>query len=157
MVNEYFYRPHEDDHRLRCVFKFIHLGVRIYAFRVSVLIVFVWTEGLNAEKSLLLLSFAFTIVFVWTGPKIISLYIQNCSSQFFHVVFALCLGTLYISSFTHARFQNQVFQGSVPSWSHVVLFVVGTRDIETVPLKLDTDASQYGVSAIYFWSTLSTN
>ena len=43
-------RPHEDDHRLRSVFKFIHFGVRfrIYAFTVSVFIVFVWTEGLNA-------------------------------------------------------------------------------------------------------------
>ena len=32
------------------VFKFIHFGerFRIYAFTVSVFIVFVWTEGLNA-------------------------------------------------------------------------------------------------------------
>ena len=51
IVNAYFYlRPHEDDHRLRGVFKFIHFGVRfrIHAFTVSVFIVFVWTEGLNA-------------------------------------------------------------------------------------------------------------
>ena len=50
-ANAYFYlRPHEDDHRLLSVFKFIHFGVRfrIYAFTVSVFIVFVWTEGLNA-------------------------------------------------------------------------------------------------------------
>ena len=38
-------------------------------FTVSVFIVFVWTEGLNASKCLRLLAFAFTIVFVWTGPK----------------------------------------------------------------------------------------
>ena len=72
MVKAYFYlRSHEDDHRLRSVFKFIHFGgcFRIYAFTVSVFIVFVWTEGLNAWKSLHLLSLAFTIVFVWTGPK----------------------------------------------------------------------------------------
>ena len=38
-------RPHEDG-----VFKFIHFGerFRIYACTVSVFIVFVWTEGLNA-------------------------------------------------------------------------------------------------------------
>ena len=51
IVNAYFYlHPHEDDHRLRSVSKFIHFGVRfrIYAFTVSVFIVFVWTEGLNA-------------------------------------------------------------------------------------------------------------
>ena len=50
IVNAYFYlRPHKNDHRLRSVFKFIHFGVRfrIYAFTVSVFIVFVWTEGLN--------------------------------------------------------------------------------------------------------------
>ena len=42
--------PHEDDHRLRSVFKFIHFGVRfrIYAFAVSVFIVFVWAEGPSA-------------------------------------------------------------------------------------------------------------
>ena len=40
--------PHEDDQR--GAFKFIHFGVRfrIYAFAVSVFIVFVWTEGLSA-------------------------------------------------------------------------------------------------------------
>lgn len=43
---------------------------RVYAFTVGVFSVFVWTEGLNAYKSLRLLSFAFTIVFVWTGPKL---------------------------------------------------------------------------------------
>ena len=51
IVNAYFYlHPHEDDHHLRSVFKLIHFGVRfrIYAFTVSVFIVFVWTEGLNA-------------------------------------------------------------------------------------------------------------
>ena len=51
IVNAYFcLRPHEDEHRLRSVFKFIHLRVRfrIYAFTVSVFIVFAWTEGLNA-------------------------------------------------------------------------------------------------------------
>ena len=36
--------------RIKGVFKFIHFGerFRIYAFTVSVFIVFVWTEGLNA-------------------------------------------------------------------------------------------------------------
>ena len=36
--------------RINGVFKFIHFGerFRIYAFTVSVFIVFVWTEGLNA-------------------------------------------------------------------------------------------------------------
>ena len=36
--------------RIDGVFKFIHFGerFRIYAFTVSVFIVFVWTEGLNA-------------------------------------------------------------------------------------------------------------
>ena len=57
--------------RIDGVFKFIHFGerFRIYSFTVSVFIVFVWTEGLNAQKSLRLLAFAFTIVFVWMGPK----------------------------------------------------------------------------------------
>ena len=36
--------------RINGVFKFIHFGelFRIYAFTVSLFIVFVWTEGLNA-------------------------------------------------------------------------------------------------------------
>ena len=43
-----------------------------------------------------------------------SLYIQNCSSYFFHVVFTLCLKTLHFCNFTHTLSQNQLFQGSAP-------------------------------------------
>ena len=48
------------------VFKFIHFGVRfrIYAFTVSFFIVFVWTEGLNAQK------FPFTIVCVYNRLRV---------------------------------------------------------------------------------------
>ena len=43
---------------------------RIYAFTVSVFIVFVRTEGLNALKSLCLLTFAFTNVCVYNRLRV---------------------------------------------------------------------------------------
>ena len=76
------------------VFKFIHFGERswIYALTVSVFIVFVWTEGLKAQKSLRLLAFAFTIVFVWTGPQFVLLDLKRLREKQWrshrHVIFA---------------------------------------------------------------------
>ena len=73
----------------------------------------------------------------------ISVYIQNCFSHFFHVVYTLWLETLYIC---HLRmlFPNHLLQGSAPSfWNHFALCVVriSTRYSHTLPLKLDTDES----------------
>ena len=53
-------------------------------------------------------------------------------------------------SFPHALVQNDLFQGSVPFWSHFVLYVVciSARYSEAMPLTLDTDATQHCVIVV---------
>ena len=58
----------------------------------------------------------------------ISIYIQNCSTYFFHVVFTLCLEILYICNLRMRSFQNPLFQGSAPFWSHFVSSNTLARD-----------------------------
>ena len=58
------------------------------------------------------------------------------------MVFALCLGTLY-TLFTHALFRNHLFKGSATFYS-----LCGRYWYEILPLKLDIDASRYGVGVV---------
>ena len=80
------------------------------------------------------------------------IYIQNCSSYFFHVVFALYPETL---STCHLRmrpsrttyFEVQRHFGVILSSMWCVLVRDSATQSETLPLKLDTDGSQNGVDA----------
>ena len=66
--------------RINGVFKFIHFRerFRIYAFTVSVFIDFSRVDGRpnRIKKFAFTSAFAFTIVFVWTGPNKIEIFIR---------------------------------------------------------------------------------
>ena len=67
----------------------------------------------------------------------ISIYIQNCSSCFFHVVLTACLETLFIC-YLRMRYSRTPYFKVLRHFEFILSLVRDT-------LNFNTDASQYGV------------
>ena len=81
----------------------------------------------------------------------ISLYLQNCSSYFFHVVFAMCLKTLYFCNLRMRSSEPVVSRISVILRSFCRLCGTYWYEIQRDTLQLDTDPLQYGVGIVNGW------